>query len=196
MTTRNDHLRAPPAYEQYASDLLANEHYRLMSLSERGLLETLRLQCWVSGSIPKDCPLLSRLTGIPEGHVSETLTARVLSFFESSSSERLVCPELLKQRERMDERRAERTRSGRKGAKAKWGTQKRALAEPMAQPSSAMMASAEQKRTELSREDTSRKASLGNPVSIALSPASKGWVNEYDQSEGCSADQYRKASRG
>src|SRR4030095_16024975 len=132
----SDHLRPPPAFQQYASDLLANESYRLMSLPERGLLETLRLQCWVSGSVPKDCALLSRLTGIPADQIDKALTPGVLAFFEPKSSERLVCPELVKQRGRMDEKRAERARSGEKGAKAKWRKEKRAMAEPMAEPSS------------------------------------------------------------
>lgn len=197
----SDHLRAPPAFQQYASDLLANEHYRLMTLPERGLLEALRLQSWVSGSVPYDCGLLSRLTGIPEDQISENLTSRVLTFFEPNSSGRLVCPELVRQRARMEERRVERSRSGKRGAKAKWDKEKRGIAEPMAEPSSPAMTAPEKSREalsgeELSKKAASREASLGSLPSASLRPGSREWVDEYNKSEAQSAEAYRKASRG
>ena len=66
----------------------------------------------------------------------------------------------------------------------------------MAKPSSRAMANAEKSRAELSREETNRKASLGNSPIIALSPESQAWVDEYKKPEALTAEQYRKASRG
>lgn len=34
-----------PAYLEYASDILSNVNYRLMSLAERGLWDTMRKEC-------------------------------------------------------------------------------------------------------------------------------------------------------
>lgn len=44
----------PPAYQEYAADMLSNRHFRMMTLQQRGLLYTLRLECWVNGSVPCD----------------------------------------------------------------------------------------------------------------------------------------------
>ena len=56
-------MRKAPAYQEYASDMIASESFKLMSFPERGLLYTLRLHCWVDGSIPRDLGKLSRIIG-------------------------------------------------------------------------------------------------------------------------------------
>ncbi len=39
-------MRAPPAFQVYASDDLANADYYLLSLAERGLLDAMRRAAW------------------------------------------------------------------------------------------------------------------------------------------------------
>ena len=56
-------IRPAPAYQEYASDMLANAKYRMMSFSERGLLDTRRKECWVNHKIPKDPENLGRYLG-------------------------------------------------------------------------------------------------------------------------------------
>ena len=46
--------RTPPAYQEYAASVIANGDYRVLSLAERGLLYTLKLECWVNHRVPKD----------------------------------------------------------------------------------------------------------------------------------------------
>lgn len=196
--TAKQYLRKPPAYPQYASDMLATENYRLMTLAERGLLDTLRNQCWVSGSIPDDLDQLSRLTGTDKDELTRHMTLRVRSFFEPSSSEsqRLVCPELVKERARMDEQRAERSRSGKKGAKAKWAKEKRGMAEPMAEPSARAVTSPEMSRAEKIRDELSRKESPRKDSPVFEDPAHKEWAEDYERGEVSQAEKYRKASDG
>lgn len=110
--------RNPPAYQQYASDTLANERYRLMTLAERGLLESMRMQAWVSGDLPASHEDLARLLGVTLEDAEQNLTPAVLSFFRDDGQGRMFCPELIFQRQQMDDIRTERSRSGRKGAEA------------------------------------------------------------------------------
>ena len=48
----NSQNRPPPAFQEYASDTLANIEFRLLSLPERGLRATMRLECWVNIYVP------------------------------------------------------------------------------------------------------------------------------------------------
>jgi len=54
-------LRPAPAYQEYAADLLADQRYRLMTLAERGLWDTLRKECWVNNKVPSSLPVLAKL---------------------------------------------------------------------------------------------------------------------------------------
>ena len=46
--------RDPPAYQEYAASMMARTEYRVLSLEGRGLLYTLRNECWVNGQLPAD----------------------------------------------------------------------------------------------------------------------------------------------
>ena len=43
-----------PCYQEYAASMLANLDFRQMPLSARGLLYTLRLECWENHRLPAD----------------------------------------------------------------------------------------------------------------------------------------------
>ena len=52
--------REPPAFQEYAAAMMAKTDYRLMSLAGRGLLYTMRLECWVNLTCPPPAvPVLS-----------------------------------------------------------------------------------------------------------------------------------------
>ena len=87
------HREQSPAFQEYASDLLANRSFRLMGLAERGLLWSMRVECWVNGSIPSSPVDLAALLGKPIAEVEEALTIRVREFFAPSGAE-LVSPDL------------------------------------------------------------------------------------------------------
>ncbi len=85
--------RDMPAYLEYASDLLANLNYRLMSLQERGLWDTMRKECLVNSKIPSKVDDLAKILNFPVDVVKSSLTDRVTTFF-SESNGFFTCPEL------------------------------------------------------------------------------------------------------
>ncbi len=85
--------RPPPAYFEYASDILSNLDYRLMRLDERGLWDTMRKECWVNGFVPSNSQDLSVVLNLPVGIVELALTDRVLKFFTQKDNA-LVSDEL------------------------------------------------------------------------------------------------------
>ena len=85
--------RDMPAYLEYASDLLANINYRLMTLPERGLWDTMRKECWVNSKIPSKVDDLAKILNFPVEVVKSSLTDRVTSFF-SEKGGFFYCTEL------------------------------------------------------------------------------------------------------
>ena len=67
--------RDAPAYQEYASDWLANRKWRLMSLGERGLLDTMRKECWVNRSVPSNIEEIAKIFNLQEDEVSKCLTS-------------------------------------------------------------------------------------------------------------------------
>jgi hypothetical protein len=92
--------RRPPAYQEYAAEILAQIPFRSMSLQGRGLLFTLRLECWVNKQLPSDPETLAKVLGLPVDQVSGSL-AEVLPFF-IIKGDFIVCPELENYREHLD----------------------------------------------------------------------------------------------
>lgn len=78
--------REPPAFQEYASDILALRPYRAMSLAERGLFHTIRLECWVNRTVPADPDALARILGFSQADIHATLPA-VLPFFTTAGDE-------------------------------------------------------------------------------------------------------------
>ena len=144
--------RAPPAYLAYASDMLATESVREMSLEEIGLLVGMRWLCWANsaGDIPREPDRIARLLGKDQAEVQRAMTPAVMAFFEQAARtpSRLHCPELTAQRKRMYERSLKRTRIAKLGASARW---KKGNGDASSNASS----NASLKRTELTRRNGS-----------------------------------------
>ena len=85
--------RKPPAFQEYAATILSSKAFRGMNLSQRGLLFTMRLECWVNQSVPSLSNGLAKYLGLSHQDVSDALSADVISFFNESDSS-YVCPEL------------------------------------------------------------------------------------------------------
>lgn len=56
--------RPPPAYQEYAASMLSSMTFRMMSLSSRGLLYTLRLEYWIGNPLPANPESLSKVLGL------------------------------------------------------------------------------------------------------------------------------------
>lgn len=100
----------------YASDLMVNKSYRLMTIVERGMYFTLLCECWANGAVPKPPDDLAKWLGYPLAEIRVGLTERVLSFFIEESGE-LKSPDLERYRSEVLERRAKMSAGGAKGGK-------------------------------------------------------------------------------
>ncbi len=107
-------MRPPPSYQEYPSDLLANRHYALMSLSERGLFDIMRKQCWVNRSVPTNKSELAKIIGCDVTEVEHNLSPHVLHFFIEKDGE-YISPELDDYRHNQEERRRKQAEGGKKG---------------------------------------------------------------------------------
>jgi len=163
-----------PAYLEYASDILASINYRLMSLSERGLWDTMRKECWVNGKVPSNLDDLAQILNLPVDVVKSNLTDRVVSFFLQRDGF-FTCPELdnykalkLNSRDAMAEGGARGGRKTQNDIREAKGTLKGGH-KPLNRN--------EMNRTELSRREWKRKES---PRTVDLSPEDQEWIDDYD----------------
>lgn len=106
--------REPPAFQEYAAAMMAKTDYRLMSLAGRGLLYTMRLECWVNRRLPPDAPRLARVLGFDVAEVA-ALMPEVRPFFAIDEAG-LFCPELEDYREHVNDRRQKQSEGGKKTA--------------------------------------------------------------------------------
>lgn len=128
-----------PAFQFYAAEFLVDENVVLMTNQEIGCYIKLLCYCWREGSIPSDTDKIARLCG-EDGSAMAQLWLAIGKCFELAITDpsRLVHPRLEAERKKQEEYRKERSESGKKGAKAKWGAASgedgSAIKEPIAQP--------------------------------------------------------------
>lgn len=79
---RNNQNRNAPAYQEYAASMMGRFEYRTLSLEERGLLYTLRLECWVNQNLPQEPTDLAKALGLPIESVIALLPKLVGPFFK------------------------------------------------------------------------------------------------------------------
>lgn len=94
--------------------MMAKTQFRVLSLQERGLLYTLRLECWVNHRLPADASTLARVLRFDAAEVEGALP-QVLPFFTIDGSE-ITCPELDNYRAHLDGRREKLSEAGKRGA--------------------------------------------------------------------------------
>lgn len=107
--------RPPPSFQEYANNWLANRHYRLATLAERGLLQTMRYECWVNHSLPSDPATLARVIGFTSEEVSRALPA-VMPFFAETAEGQIISPELEDYRAHLASIRVKQSAGGKNGA--------------------------------------------------------------------------------
>lgn len=108
--------RKPPAYQEYAASILADRNFRLMTLAERGLLYTLRLECWQNVNVPASPKELAKYFGYEASEIETALSQKVIEFFEQRGSD-LICPEIENYRQHVNDIRKRQSEGGKKGAK-------------------------------------------------------------------------------
>ena len=177
--TSSTKKRDAPAYQEYASDWLANRKWRLMSLGERGLLDTMRKECWVNRSIPSDILDIAKIFNLNETDVSNCLTSTVLSFFENEGCN-LTCPELEAYRERLNERHKKLREGGSNGGKA---TQKKRIEESITletrlEAGVKPLSKEELRKEELKKEEVYQRRSS---LPYQFTQEHKEWVEDWEQ---------------
>jgi len=123
-----------PAYMEYAANLLARREMRSMTLAERGLMFTMKLECWPNQGIPADVDELSAYLGITVEELRLNLP-KVMWHFEISGND-ICCPSLEKYRDEQDARIAKQAAGGRLGAAKTNGKRLDPVIEAQRQPAS------------------------------------------------------------
>lgn len=174
MTTKK---RPPPAYQEYAASMLASMQFREASLEARGLLWTIRLECWVNERVPADPERLARYLGVPRD--LKPLLAEVISFFEIERG-CLICPDLEGYRDELDARWARQSAGGKAGAeKTNEGKRNKASTTPSGNSTTTPTGSSRVLSTEQnSTEQESQNRSLGREV------VPDAFVTDYDNYRG------------
>jgi hypothetical protein len=111
-----DQKREPPSYQEYPAAILSNIQFRTMSLEERGLLYTMRLECWVNKSLPAEPATLARVLGYGRELIDNVLPLVLSAPFFDVVDSKIICPELENYRAYLDERKAKQSAGGKRGA--------------------------------------------------------------------------------
>ena len=181
-------LRPAPAFQEYASDLLAKREFRMMTLAERGLLMTMRLECWVNKSVPSSSSELALMFGVSEQEMNSQLTSKVLSFFNQVGTN-LICTELEAYRQNQEAAKAVLSEGGQKGGKATQEKNRQAKATLEARPEAKVKPLS---RDELNRDEVKRKE-LTNEGSLE---EDKEWLEGFENGKSTKSNLYYAQSRG
>lgn len=181
--------RDAPAYQEFAASMMARMSYRQLSLAERGLLYTLRNECWVNRKLPNDPTTLARVLGYAVDDIRSALP-RVMEFFDVQGND-LVCPELEKYRHYQDARRLRMSEGGKKSAEQRNRAKRHAdedptsastLQPPSNHPAPGLQAIRQDKTSQDKSKPVSKEADIQDP-----------WVQDYERA---SANDYARVSRG
>ena len=106
--------RTAPAYQEYAASMIARFEYRTLTLPQRGLLYSMRLECWVNQFLPESPEILARILGFDPAEVAAELPY-VMPFFEVENG-RITAPDLESYRQRVEGIRERQAQGGKAGA--------------------------------------------------------------------------------
>lgn len=191
--------RDAPAYQEYAASMMAKLSYRTMNLQERGLLYSMRLECWVNSKLPRNSAALAKVLGFDAREVSGSLAA-VMPFF-NVQDDYIFSPELEDYRTHLESQRERMSSGGKKGAATTNSKLKCAR-----KPASIDNSSTPTTTTRLPRQPPRRcvnevlvQSSTKNssqhqpPVSAVII---ESFIADYEAAESCTAEAYAKASEG
>ena len=102
--------RKAPAYQEYAANILAQLPFRTITLQDRGLLWTMRMECWVNKQLPNNPNVIAKAFGLPVDEVVSSLPA-VMPFFRIEG-DFIICPELEDYRIHINERKQKQSQGG------------------------------------------------------------------------------------
>ena len=106
--------RPAPCYQEYTASMLANVNFRQMPLAARGLLYTLRLECWENHRLPADPSKLASVLRFDESEIIAAM--QWLDTFIRIKDGWLTSPELDDYRQHLADRLKAQSNVGKKGA--------------------------------------------------------------------------------
>lgn len=108
-----------PSFQFYPADWLSDMRVRMLPWASRGLFIELLCYCWREDWIPADSSAIAQLCGCHDLAIVEPC----LQLFQPHPDDpsKLVHKRLLEEKSKQDQYREERSLSGRRGAKSRWG---------------------------------------------------------------------------
>jgi len=191
--------RDAPAYQEYAATMLAQIPFRTMTFQDRGLLYTMRLECWVNGRLPSNNTELAKVLGMQISEIAQSLPA-VMPYFEIVEGF-IISPELNSYRAHLADRKLKQSKGGKQGAAITNGKSKRPAnalfdGDSSTTPTTSSSNSRPPRRGkgESSVQSSAAKPSQNQPLesAVIIDP----FVTAYEAAENCSAEAYAKASGG
>ncbi len=122
----NKQNRPAPAYQEYAAQIMSRWEYRALTLDQRGLLYSMRLECWVNRTLPESPDLLGRILGFDPREVAAALPF-VMPFFACEDG-KISCPELDSYRKHLENVRTRQSDAAKATNAQRWGGKTRANA--------------------------------------------------------------------
>lgn len=171
--------RQPPAYQEYAASMLANNNFRMMSLAARGLWYTLRLEHWVENPLPADPVKLAKILRLDIDVVKSALQEH--GNLIVISGEMINIPELDYYRQYLADIRKKQSKGGKDGAAiARQNAKKRNQIEQASTPSEVhpKVTHASTKRFSAKNKSEQRNSEQPNSVLNKEDP----WIADYEGS--------------
>jgi len=109
-----------PAMPLYVRDILADQHFIVMSLAERGAYMTLLMHCWMDRYIPDDPAQCSRLVGCSEEEMRTAWPAIRRRFKRAKKAGLLIHGRVEEERSACQIRHLRRVQSAKIGASKRW----------------------------------------------------------------------------
>lgn len=187
--------RNAPAYQEYAASLLAQLPFRAMMLQDRGLLYTMRLECWVNIRLPSNPSDLAKVLGLPVAEVTSSIAA-VMPFF-AVVNDFIICPELENYRVHLAERKRKQSQGGKFGSaitnSRRNGQAETENDEVSSTPSSTSRLARRDSRVSLVQPSPKEPSPNQSPEKVILT---NPHIAEDDAAESCTAEAYSKARDG
>lgn len=187
--------RDAPAYQEYAATMLSQIPFRTMSLQDRGLLYTMRMECWVNVRLPHNHNDLAKVLGKPVAEVAGSLAA-VMPFFDVVDGF-IVSPELENYRAHLADRKTKQSHGGKRGSAITNGKRNRPAKAVDAGVSSTPSSTSRLPRRgggESLVQPSTEKPSQTQPPERGV--ITDPFIAEYEAVESCTADAYARASGG
>jgi uncharacterized protein YdaU (DUF1376 family) len=173
--------RKPPAYQEYAATILSDRNFRLMTLAERGLFYSMRLECWQNIEVPASENDLAKYLGYESSEIKNALSQRVKAFFNLNEN-LFKCPELDDYRQHLEQQKAKQSAGGKLGAASTNGKSKNPLKQASTREPAMLSGNPQvprQGESEFLVKLSSEKQSQNQPLENGN--IQDEWVNEYDR---------------